>query len=217
MILTELQQDGFAELINIAFARAAASLSELIGKRVLLDVPQVSIHSISSLSSEFTYFKDEEIATISQAFKGSMSGNAVLMLDYDSALMLTNLILGNQEAPITQLDTSAQEVLTEVGNILLNACLGIFGNLLEIPVIFSVPILSLNKLDKVVNSMISRDNELRYTLLIRTAMRIVDDSVVGHIALVSSVSSLYCLMRAIETWAEISAHNLTEEKSFASH
>lgn len=217
MLLTELQQDGFSELINIAFSRAAASLSELIGKRVLLDVPKVSIHSVNSLSSEFTYFQDEEIATISQVFKGSMSGNAVLMLDYDSALMLTNLIVGNQEAPITQLDTSAQEVLTEVGNILLNACLGIFGNLLEIPVIFSVPTLSLNKLDKVLNSMISKDNELRYTLLIRTAMRIVDDSVVGHIALVSSVSSLYCLMRAIETWAEISAHNLTEEKSVASH
>ena len=44
MNLTTSQQDALKELLNIGFGRAAASLSQLTGHRVLLDVPAVSIH-----------------------------------------------------------------------------------------------------------------------------------------------------------------------------
>ena len=36
MVLTEKQSDAIAELINIAFARTASSLSEMSGYRVFL-------------------------------------------------------------------------------------------------------------------------------------------------------------------------------------
>ena len=41
MQLTAVQQDALVELLNIGFGRAAASLSQLTGHRVLLEVPQV--------------------------------------------------------------------------------------------------------------------------------------------------------------------------------
>jgi len=44
--LTELQTDAVTELINIAFSRAAASLSDLTRDRVDLEVPEVSVHPI---------------------------------------------------------------------------------------------------------------------------------------------------------------------------
>ena len=49
MELTTTQQDALIELLNIGFGRAAASLSQLTGHRVVLDVPQVSIHPISAV------------------------------------------------------------------------------------------------------------------------------------------------------------------------
>ena len=42
MELTAVQQDALIELLNIGFGRAAASLSQLTGHRVLLEVPQVT-------------------------------------------------------------------------------------------------------------------------------------------------------------------------------
>jgi chemotaxis protein CheC len=47
--LTELQTDAVTELINIAFSRAAASLSDLTHDRVDLEVPAVSAHPIKEL------------------------------------------------------------------------------------------------------------------------------------------------------------------------
>ena len=41
MKLTAVQEDALIELLNIGFGRAAASLSQLTGHRVLLEVPHV--------------------------------------------------------------------------------------------------------------------------------------------------------------------------------
>ena len=50
MKLTALQEDALIELLNIGFGRAAASLSQLTGHRVLLEVPHVTIHPIDEVA-----------------------------------------------------------------------------------------------------------------------------------------------------------------------
>ena len=50
MELTTVQQDALIELLNIGFGRAAGALSELTGHRVVLEVPEVSIHPIAGLA-----------------------------------------------------------------------------------------------------------------------------------------------------------------------
>ena len=54
MELTAAQEDALIELLNIGFGRAASSLSQLTGHRVVLDVPQVSIHPIATVRSADT-------------------------------------------------------------------------------------------------------------------------------------------------------------------
>ena len=102
----------------------------------------------------------------------------------------------------SRLDESAREVLTEVGNILLNACLGMFGNLLDVRVSFSVPRLHLETLDDLLASLISEGSEPQYALVIYTALQIRDSSVKGFLVMVLSVSSLDRLMHEVEAWEE---------------
>ena len=49
MILTAKQNDSLKELINIAFARTGASLSELSGHRVILDPPTIGVFPLDEL------------------------------------------------------------------------------------------------------------------------------------------------------------------------
>jgi chemotaxis protein CheC len=51
MELTAVQQDALIELLNIGFGRAAASLSQLTGHRVLLEVPNVTIFSVDQVAA----------------------------------------------------------------------------------------------------------------------------------------------------------------------
>lgn len=203
MLLTDEQRDALTELINIGFARTAASLSELTGYRVLLEVPQVSIHPIHELFPKLSSFVEGEVATVQQIFTGPVSGNALLLLNYDGALMLTDLLAPEGSFPAHRLDASACEVLTEIGNILLNACLSMFGNLLQISISFSVPRLHLEAIDGLLNSLVIGKEEMRYGMVIYTAFHLRDNAVTGYLVMVLSVTSLDSLMAAINQWANI--------------
>jgi chemotaxis protein CheC len=201
MLLTEKQKDALAELINIAFARTAASLSELSGHRVLLNAPGVEVMAIDELPAFVGNFIKEEVVSVHQIFSGPVAGDALLMLNYGGAVTLTDLLC-EYSAPSKKLDVSAREALTEVGNILLNACLGVFGNLLHVHVTFSMPRLHLENLDKVLRSITIGTEELRYAVIVSTSFSIKESSVAGYLAIVLGVSSLDRLLRAIENWEE---------------
>jgi chemotaxis protein CheC len=199
MELSEHQNDALTELINIAFSRTAASLSGLTGHRVLLDVPQVTLHSISQLSVELARFLPAEIATVHQVFTGPLAGDALLLLNYEGAVMLTDL-LTEEHSQSRRLDESAREVLVEVGNILLNACLGMFGNLLRVRVSFSVPHLHLESLGDLINSLVTDKDQVRYALVIYTAFRLRDSAVSGYLVIALSVANLDRLIQEVEQW-----------------
>ena len=201
MTLTELQKDAVTELVNIAFSRTAAALSELTGNRVELTVPEVTAHPIADLLPALGQFVKGEVATVHQIFGGPVSGDAFLLLDIDGAARLVGL-LAEAGAPTTQMGASAREVLAEVGNILLNACLGVFGDLLEVRFTFAVPRLHLDSLGSMLDSLMIGVDEIRHALLIGARFRVRASEVTGCMVLVLGVSSLDLFVQAIEEWAD---------------
>ena len=199
MKLTERQNDALTELINIAFARTGAALSELTGHRVMLNPPEVAVYRTEELRQALAKFVPGDVASIHQVFAGPVAGDALLLLNYAGAVQLTDL-LTNGHTPSAFLDESAREVLTEVGNILLNACLGMFGNLLNVHVTFSVPRLHLETLDELIESTTTDKGEMHYALVIYTAFQIRDSSVKGFLVIVLSVASLDRLIQEVDAW-----------------
>jgi chemotaxis protein CheC len=199
LILTERQTDSLSELINIAFARTGAALSELTGQRVLLSPPSVAVHRTVDLPKALAAFIPGEVASIHQVFAGPVAGDALLLLSHAGAMELTNLLV-DEPAKAPYVDESSREVLTEVGNILLNACLGMFGNLLHVHVSFSVPRLHLDSLDALVASLITDENDRRYALVVSTAFRVRDSAVSGFLIMALSVASLDRLLFEVDAW-----------------
>lgn len=199
MKLTERQSDALSELINIAFARTGAALSELTGHRVVLSPPEVAVYRTPELRPALAKFVPGDVASIHQVFAGPVAGDALLLLNYAGAVQLTDL-LTDEHQPSAYLDESAREVLTEVGNILLNACLGMFGNLLNVHVTFSVPRLHLETLDELIASITSDKNDKFYALVVYTAFQIRDSSVKGFLVIVLSVDSLDRLIQEVDVW-----------------
>lgn len=201
MVLTEHQTDALTELINIAFARTGAALSDLTGHRVLLEPPTVALRLTSELDAELSRFLPGEIAWIHQVFEGPVAGDALLLLNSEGAVELTELLTDNSNGS-HRLDESAREVLTEVGNILLNACLGVFGNVLHVKVGFSVPRLRLDKMDQLVQWLNSGRGELRYALVIFTKFQVRYSEVNGYLVLVLNMTAFDRLVNEIDHWME---------------
>jgi len=199
MELTQTQQEALTELINIGYGRAAAALSELTGRRINLDVPKVAVHPIDEISRALHSVLAGEVASVHQVFSGPVSGNALLLLDHKAAILLNALLL-DRPVNVRSLQAAEREALTEVGNIVLNACLGVFGNLLHVHVTFSVPRLDLESVDGVLRSISVGSQELQYALMVHTHFSVRESTVRGYLVIILGITSFERLLDELNNW-----------------
>ncbi len=196
MHLDESQNDALRELINIGFGRAAAALSALTGQRVEIQAPSLMVCPVSDLTATLGAVLKDDVATVHQVFSGPVAGDAMLILDRGGAGSLTRL-LTHVPADSLHFDENARDVLTEIGNILLNACLDTVGNLLNVYVTFSVPRLTVATLGAMVHSLVIMREELRFALVVQASFHVRDSDVEGYLLIALTVDSLDRLLDAI--------------------
>ena len=199
MKIEELDHDALTELFNIGLHRAASSLSELTGQRILVDLPRLWICPIEETHARLVDLLDGDLATVHQIFKGTVTGDAVLVLDYESATRLAALMTDGSVAIGGRLDQSAREVLAEVGNVILSSCLSSFGDMLQVSVSFSVPRMHVESLDGLLRSMRVDSEDLSFALLAATRFRLTEGEVGGYLIVAVGMSSLTLIARALET------------------
>ncbi|MEM9585984.1 MAG: chemotaxis protein CheC [Planctomycetota bacterium] len=134
MRLDEDDIDALGEIVNIGVGRAAGSLSELIGSRIELRVPQVRVVDHSDVDQQ--YLNDNGIAVV-QSFEGDVSGNAVLLFPSASGKKLAMLLGGYETEDLPEIELTG--ILSEVGNIVLNGVLGSLANAIETDLSYQVP------------------------------------------------------------------------------
>lgn len=138
MRLGQLEQDALKELFNIGMGRAAASLSRMVGDELLLSVPYLDILPPQAVARFIEKPHVETVSAIRQQFSGPFNGTALLIFPEADSLELVGTLIG-EGLPLEHLGELEQESLLEVGNIVLNACLGSFANLMGAEITFDLP------------------------------------------------------------------------------
>jgi chemotaxis protein CheC len=183
MELTPSQRDALTELINIGYGRAAGALSELTGYRIILEVPKVAMHPVGDMALVLERVINGEVVT-----------------DEEAAVVLSG-IFSEHGSPDRGLDTNAREIVTEVGNIVLNACLGVFGNLLQVQVSFAVPRLHVELVGRILESISFNSAEkIQYALMVQTTFRLRASDITGYLIIILGVTSLERLLSELEKW-----------------
>lgn len=130
------------EIMNIAFGNAAAELEQVINIYVVLSVPYVRVLRARDLPE---YIKEQvgdcqSISIIEQDFWGEFTGNAILVFQAGAGRELAFML--NDDCGIFEpgsTDRFESEILMEVGNILIGACVGKVAELLGDVVQYSPP------------------------------------------------------------------------------
>ncbi len=89
-----------------------------------------------------------------------------------------------------------------MGNIVLNACLGAFGNLLKVQVSFTVPALHIESVKNVLHTLTIQDRVLEYALIIHTCFHLRASNVSGYLVIILGVTSLETLLVELKKWEE---------------
>ena len=120
IVLDELELDALTELVNLGVSQAASSLGRMVKEEVMLSVPRV------------------ELVGIHQVFEGDITGRALLIFPEAKSLELVRAVVGG-ELSLEEITELEQEALAEIGNVILNGCLGTMANMLERSLNISLP------------------------------------------------------------------------------
>jgi chemotaxis protein CheC len=147
--LTDIQLDALKEISNIGMGHAATALSQMIGQRIQLRVPRVSVTEISAVPENLGGAEALMVGVTVQIL-GDARGSIMLLFPQESAHRLLGCLLQREERALV-MNELAVSALKEVGNILASAYLSAIGNLLHKTLIPSVPLLSYDMAGAVVD------------------------------------------------------------------
>src|SRR6056297_411362 len=108
--------EAIKEIGNIGTGNAATSLSTMMGKKVDITVPNVSLVEISRIPF---MFQDPEKVTvgIQMSFFEDLNGQLLLLFDAEPAKQILELLIGQGSDDLTQMDEMQKSVFSELGNL----------------------------------------------------------------------------------------------------
>jgi chemotaxis protein CheC len=183
--LSELEQDALAELSNVAMARAANSLRQMIKHQVELSVPSVEIVSKEAATQLISKPSNATLVAIRQDFTGAFSGRALLIFPESSSLELVRVVVGSQ-LPLEDIVNLEDEALAETGNIILNSWVATIANLLKSGLKMSLP--TVVRGDS--SQMFKSDESQSLVLFLHIKFEISTKEIRGYVALIMDIPSV---------------------------
>lgn len=206
MLLTSRQNEGLKQFLTQGFVkRTQKNLADITSQTIEMDMTEFSLHPLNRLGGYFSSALNQEMVMIHQNFRGTISGDLILLLDRENALNLSRF-LHQDSGGINSVEIgfSDQEVLREVGNLLLNNYLAMLNHILQLEINFSLPFLKLEPLTSLLNYLVVSKTEVRYSLVSESRFIFADGQfIIAHIILISGVLSLSVLLKAVETWENL--------------
>jgi len=194
--LSEFQKDALGELLNIGMGRASASLSEMVGEEVELSVPQVETLSQNEAITRISGLVGNDITAVKESFKGAFWGDALLLFPEDHSLELVRALIKDDTLPAEMISEMEQEALTEVGNIILNACLGSLANIFKENLEFALPQYTHGSCSDILS--IDRSSATpEGVLLLQMNFSLEKTKVSGYLTLLMDVASMQALSKQL--------------------
>jgi chemotaxis protein CheC len=183
--LTDLEKDALGELSNLAMARAANSLRQMVGHEVLLSVPSVDIVSKDTATQIIAKPDNPTLVAVRQDFKGAFSGRALLIFPEANSFELVRVVVGRQLS-LEDIGNLEDEALAETGNIILNSWVATIANLLKSTLKMSLPMVVRGD----GRQMLRSDESQNLVLFLHIKFEISKKEIRGYVALLMDIPSI---------------------------
>lgn len=193
----EFQKDALREIGGICAGNAATALSQLLNKKIDINVPEViflPIEDVPKLVGE-----DKLVVGLVVRILGDIPSVILLIFSQKDAFTLSSLLLKKKTTNggvITELERSA---LKEIGLILANAYLGALSVFVGWGLVPTVPELIEDMAEAMIDYiLIELSHVTQYALLIKSNFRESSADITGHFFLLPNPNGLEILLEAIK-------------------
>lgn len=192
--ISDLELDLLTELFNLGVGNAAASLSTMVKQEIKLSVPEIEFLSTKELIRKLGI--ENSICSVSQRMSGPFSAQSMLLFPEENGPQIVRQLLG-EDIPEDSIIELQKEAFSEIGNIVLNACIGSFSNAINKEFSVGLPEFELGRPDDILKTIdTNSDNES--ALFIRIDLTLSNSKITGHIAFLMGTLSLENLKKLLE-------------------
>lgn len=194
--LSAIQFDALREICSIGTAHAATALSQMLNKRVNLEVPNAALVEGAELAQSLGDDPQPVLAIWLQIL-GDARGHMLFVFPWDSALNMLETLLPSKERamPLSELELSC---LREVGNIVASSFLNALGSLLKFALIPSIPKVYIDRAGMVAQHfMVDASGEDELTVFAETSFFVEGRVISGNLYLFPSSRSLPAILGAV--------------------
>ncbi|UGQ45164.1 chemotaxis protein CheC [Massilia endophytica] len=198
--LSELEHDALVEIFNIGVGQAAAAMSSIVSEPVTMSVPSISFLSradAAQLLSGVRRGGGDRICGVSQHFDGAFHTEAILMFPEDKSLEIVRLMVG-ESVPLQALSEMEQEAMSEIGNIILNSCVGTLANIFQQELHGSLPVYHVGTSDEILSASGQRADTV--VLMLHIDFILEKHQIHGYVAFILDVSALHDLKEQINLY-----------------
>ena len=197
--LRDTELDALKEVANIGAGHAATALSQLTGRRIMIDVPNVEVCQIEDAPAAISE-SDDVVAAVLMHVLGDLTGRSLLLFPREGALLLVDMLLNKEPGTTKIFSELEQSSIKETANIITGAYLNGLSDFLGVMLLPSVPSLTVDLCAAVLSTTYlnfgqDRDN----VIILDTRFRFEpgDHSLSGHFVLLPDPSSLKVIRKAI--------------------
>ncbi len=182
--LSELQHDAIVELLNIGMGKAARSLSEIVHEEIKLSTPSLELVTRQMVAN---HLNTANITAVKQHFNGPFWGEAFLLFPPEKSLELVKVFI-KDDVPQNMLAELEIDALTEVGNIILNACISSLANNLTHELTSELPVFMTGTATEVLEIKATITDEI--VMFLRMNFTLQSTDIEGYVAFILEVPSI---------------------------
>lgn len=195
--LTANQLDALREIGNVGAGNSATALSQVINRRIDMNVPKVALVPLSSVP-DLVGGPEAVVVGIFLRVYGRAPSNILFLLPQQSAFYLVDTLMGKPHGSTTKLDFMDESALMEIGNILSGAYLNAFFTFTNITMLPSIPALAMDMAGAILNVVLAQLGQMGdQALVIETEFLSEDDGINGQFFLVPDPGSLHTIIDAV--------------------
>lgn len=141
--LNDIQYDVLKEIGNIGAGNATTALSQMLGMKMDMSVPNVSLMPFSEIAG-FIGSEEQIVVGILLELEGELDGMMMFLFDTKSAHHLVDVLMQKEpttsdEIESTEFSEIEMSALNEIGNIVAGSYLTAISSLTNMKIIASVP------------------------------------------------------------------------------
>lgn len=195
--LSPAQLDALREIGNIGAGNSATALSQVVNKKIDMNVPRVALVPIEDVP-DLVGGPDAVIVAVFLRVYGKAPGNILFLMPRENAFYMVDDLMGRPHGTTQSLDEMDISALKEVGNILTGSYLNAFFHFTNIAMLPSIPSLAIDMAGAILNVVLVQLGQMGdHAMVIETKFLAEDDSINGHFFLVPDPGSLGTLVKAV--------------------